>query len=76
VHAALPLELTHASDRSEMPIIFITGHADVSKTIQAMKGGIRGLLGSRPLRSKVGPGARLSFKLGEEKKMTRSKLRR
>jgi FixJ family two-component response regulator len=35
----LELQDRIAADRSEMPIIFITGHADVPRTIRAMKGG-------------------------------------
>ena len=35
----LELQERIAVDRSEMPIIFITGHADVPRTIRAMKGG-------------------------------------
>jgi FixJ family two-component response regulator len=35
----LELQERIALDRSEMPIIFITGHADVPRTIRAMKGG-------------------------------------
>ena len=35
----LELQKRVAADRSDMPIIFITGHADVPKTVQAMKAG-------------------------------------
>jgi len=35
----LELQKLVASDRIEMPIIFITGHGDVPMTVQAMKGG-------------------------------------
>ena len=35
----LELQKLVASERSDMPIIFITGHGDVPMTVQAMKGG-------------------------------------
>jgi FixJ family two-component response regulator len=35
----LELQKRVTAERSEMPIIFITGHGDVPKTVQAMKGG-------------------------------------
>jgi len=35
----LELQKLIASERSDMPIIFITGHGDVPMTVQAMKGG-------------------------------------
>jgi FixJ family two-component response regulator len=35
----LELQKRLAADRSDMPIIFITGHGDVPKTVQAMKAG-------------------------------------
>lgn len=35
----LELQKLIASERNEMPIIFITGHGDVPMTVQAMKGG-------------------------------------
>jgi len=35
----LELQKRVAANRSDMPIIFITGHADVPKTVQAMKAG-------------------------------------
>lgn len=35
----LELQKLIASERNEMPIIFITGHVDVPMTVQAMKGG-------------------------------------
>jgi FixJ family two-component response regulator len=35
----LELQERIAVDRSELPIIFLTGHADVPRTIRAMKGG-------------------------------------
>lgn len=35
----LELQKLIATDRTDMPIIFITGHGDVPKTVQAMKGG-------------------------------------
>ena len=35
----LELQKLVASDRTDMPIIFITGHGDVPMTVQAMKGG-------------------------------------
>src|SRR5262245_37154533 len=35
----LELQLRVAPERRDMPIIFITGHGDVPKTVQAMKAG-------------------------------------
>ncbi|HEV7398560.1 MAG TPA: response regulator [Pyrinomonadaceae bacterium] len=35
----LELQKLIASDRTDMPIIFITGHGDVPMTVQAMKAG-------------------------------------
>ncbi len=35
----LELQKLIATDRTDMPIIFITGHGDVPMTVQAMKGG-------------------------------------
>src|SRR6185295_8653244 len=35
----LELQRLIASERTDMPIIFITGHSDVPMTVQAMKGG-------------------------------------
>jgi FixJ family two-component response regulator len=35
----LELQKLIATDRSDMPVIFITGHGDVPMTVQAMKGG-------------------------------------
>ena len=35
----LELQKVIASERTDMPIIFITGHGDVPMTVQAMKGG-------------------------------------
>jgi FixJ family two-component response regulator len=35
----LELQKQLAAERSEMPIVFITGHGDVRKAVQAMKGG-------------------------------------
>ena len=35
----LELQKRVTAERSEMPIIFITGHGDVPKTVQAMKAG-------------------------------------
>lgn len=35
----LELQKIIATDRTDMPIIFITGHGDVPMTVQAMKGG-------------------------------------
>ena len=35
----LELQKLVASERTDMPIIFITGHGDVPMTVQAMKGG-------------------------------------
>jgi FixJ family two-component response regulator len=35
----LDLQKSVASERADMPIIFVTGHGDVTKTVQAMKAG-------------------------------------
>src|SRR5690242_3391567 len=35
----LELQKLIASERTDLPIIFITGHGDVPMTVQAMKGG-------------------------------------
>src|SRR5262245_4270726 len=37
--SGLDLQERIASERTEMPIIFITGHGDISSTVQAMKAG-------------------------------------
>lgn len=37
--SGLDLQKRIASERTEMPIIFITGHGDVPSSVQAMKGG-------------------------------------
>jgi FixJ family two-component response regulator len=37
--SGLDLQTLVAGERSDMPIIFITGHGDVPMTVQAMKGG-------------------------------------
>jgi FixJ family two-component response regulator len=37
--SGLELQKLIAADRTDMPIIFITGHGDVPMTVQAMKGG-------------------------------------
>ena len=37
--SGLDLQKRVAVDRSEMPVIFITGHGDVATSVQAMKGG-------------------------------------
>jgi len=37
--SGLDLQRQVASERAEMPIIFITGHGDISSTVQAMKAG-------------------------------------
>jgi FixJ family two-component response regulator len=37
--SGLELQKLIASERTDMPIIFITGHGDVPMTVQAMKGG-------------------------------------
>src|SRR5262249_36970310 len=35
----LELQKRVAAERTDLPIIFITGHGDIPKTVQAMKGG-------------------------------------
>src|SRR5262249_40300041 len=37
--SGLDLQKRIASERPDMPIIFITGHGDIPSTVQAMKGG-------------------------------------
>ena len=46
------LELQKAVERTDMPIIFITGHGDVPKTVQAMKAGAVEFL-TKPLKDEV-----------------------
>ena len=48
----LDLQKRIASDRSDMPIIFITGHGNVPMTVQAMKAGAVEFL-TKPLRGDV-----------------------
>jgi FixJ family two-component response regulator len=48
----LELQKRVASERADMPIIFITGHGDVSTTVQAMKAGAVEFL-TKPLRAEV-----------------------
>src|ERR1700730_16125098 len=43
----LELQKLIASERTDMPIIFITGHGDVPMTVQAMKGGAVEFLNNR-----------------------------
>jgi FixJ family two-component response regulator len=52
----LELQRRVAVERSDMPIIFITGHGDVPMTVQAMKAGAVEFL-TKPLRSDVLIGA-------------------
>ena len=37
--SGLDLQKRVAADRSDMPVIFITGHGDIATTVQAMKAG-------------------------------------
>ena len=48
----LELQKRIAVDRTDMPIIFITGHGDVPKTVQAMKGGAVEFL-TKPFKDEV-----------------------
>jgi FixJ family two-component response regulator len=48
----LELQKRVTAERSEMPIIFITGHGDVPKTVQAMKAGAVEFL-TKPFRNDV-----------------------
>src|SRR5947209_4904228 len=48
----LDLQQQLARDRAAMPIIFITGHADVPTTVRAMKGGAMDFL-TKPFRADV-----------------------
>jgi FixJ family two-component response regulator len=50
--SGLDLEERIAAERAEMPIIFITGHADVPMTVRAMKGGAIEFL-TKPFRNDV-----------------------
>jgi FixJ family two-component response regulator len=52
----LELQKRVASERADMPIIFITGHGDVPTTVQAMKAGAVEFL-TKPLRAEVVIGA-------------------
>ena len=52
----LELQKRVATERSDMPIIFITGHGDVPTTVQAMKAGAVEFL-TKPLRAEVLIGA-------------------
>src|SRR5258705_5182909 len=52
----LELQKRVAVERTDMPIIFITGHGDVPMTVQAMKAGAVEFL-TKPLRSDVLVGA-------------------
>jgi FixJ family two-component response regulator len=48
----LELQKRIAAERTDMPIIFITGHGDVPKTVQAMKGGAVEFL-TKPFKDEV-----------------------
>jgi FixJ family two-component response regulator len=48
----LELQKRIGSDRTEMPIIFITGHGDIPMSVQAMKGGAVEFL-TKPVASEV-----------------------
>jgi FixJ family two-component response regulator len=50
--SGLELQKRIAAERSELPIIFITGRGDVAMTVQAMKGGALEFL-TKPLRTEV-----------------------
>ena len=50
--SGLDLQQRVAADRSEMPIIFITGHGDVSQSVRAMKAGALEFL-TKPFREDV-----------------------
>jgi FixJ family two-component response regulator len=52
----LELQKLVASERTDMPMIFITGHGDVPMTVQAMKGGAVEFL-TKPFDDEVLPGA-------------------
>lgn len=52
----LELQQRIAGDRTDMPIIFITGHGDVPMTVQAMKGGAIEFL-TKPLANEMLVGA-------------------
>jgi FixJ family two-component response regulator len=50
--SGLDLQEYVAGDRTDLPIIFITGHADIPMTVQAMKGGAVEFL-TKPFRDDV-----------------------
>jgi len=73
--SGLDLQKSLAQTENPLPVIFLTGQADIPSTVQAMRGGAEDFLTKRAPKEEVAGAIRRAFERDEVERLKRSRLR-